>query len=204
MPSDTEIVNVGLRMVGSTRITSLSDGTKPANAANDIYDPLRKSMLSYPWNFAASRAKLARSATTPEYEFNYAYVLPSDWLYTVSVHDNDAGASSIYFKEEQVAGQNVLLSSEEDVYLRYTKDETDPNLWSVNFRRAMSTALGRDFAIPLANSNKLFQLLTIQARRDLNKAQGTDSLGSFPERRPRGSWANSRSGGFHGLHGYGR
>ena len=200
--SDTDIANNGLLLIGAKTITSLTQGNKSANTMNALYIPTRRQLLSYPWNFASFREKLARSSVTPDFEYNYAYVLPDDWLYTVSVHDNDAGAGSIVYKHEQVDNANVLLANEEDVYIRYIKDVTDPNLWTADFQKAMSSALARDAAIAISNSNKLQQAMEVRARRDLNKAQSSDAQGSFPERRPRGSWANSRNG-LHSRGGFG-
>lgn len=194
MSSKTAIANVALSLIGGTRIASFTEGTTNANIIFDLYDPLRRHLLSFPWNFATSRVQLAQLTNKPAFEFDNAYALPSDWLYTLSVHDNDAGISSIVYKEEQQDSQNVILSSEEQVFLRYTRDEEDPNLWSADFRRAMSSALARDLSIPIANSNTLQARMEIRARRDLNKAMGTDAITNFPERRPRGTWANSRNG----------
>ena len=98
MPAVTDIVNKSLRMIGATRITSLTDGSTNANAANDIYTEVRDELLrSHPWNFATKRAKLAQSATTPTFEFDYAYPLPSDWIRTVSVHDNDPRYGTLFY-----------------------------------------------------------------------------------------------------------
>ena len=194
MASKVGIANIALRLVNGGRITSFSQGNKEANLVSDLYDERRRELLSFPWNFAGIRVKLARSLTTPTFGFTYAYVLPSDWLYTVSVHDNDAGIGTILYKEEQVGGQNVLLADEEDVYLHYTKDEEDPNLMTASFRRALASSLAADLAIPIANSRGLQQELRGQAKSDLNKAKSQDSQGSFPSSRPRGSWANVRNG----------
>lgn len=194
MPSKVDVANVSLGLIGGTRITGFDKGSKNANLVSDLYDPLRLHLLSHPWNFATERVELARVSETPSFEFKYAYKLPAKWVYTVSVHDNDAGVGTIFFKEEQLGDQNVLLADEENVYLRYVTDEEDPNLWSANFRRAMSSALARDLAIPVANSNTLQARMEFRARRDLNKALSADALQSFPERRPRGSWASSRNG----------
>lgn len=194
MPGKTDIANVALGLIGGNRITSFGQGTKNANLVNDLYDPLRLHLLAYPWNFATQRIKLAQLTEVPTFEFDHAYAIPSDWVYTISVHSSDAGGSTVFYREEQLNDQNVLLSNEEQIFLRYVKDEEDPNLWSPNFRRAVSSALARDLSIPIANSNTLQARMEVRARRDLNKAQGTDSLTSFPELRPRGSWANSRNG----------
>ena len=90
MPSETDIANVALRLVGGTRITSLTQATPNANAVNDIYSQIRDDMLEYPWNFATQRVELAQVSTTPAFGFDFAYALPADWAYTISVHDNDA------------------------------------------------------------------------------------------------------------------
>ncbi len=194
MASKVGIANIALRAIGSDRITSFSDNNKRAAVVSDIYDELRITLLTGPWAFAETRVELAVSATSPVFEFDKAYVLPADWLYTVSVHDNDAGVSSVFYKESHLADQKVLLADPENLFLRYTHDEEDPNIMSAEFRHALSMALARDMAIPLASSKTMFKLFTRRATRALARARSSDALGSFPERRPRGSWANARNG----------
>jgi len=88
MPSNVDIANRALSKVGGTPITSFTQGVRNSNVVHDIYDDLRDELLDYPWNFASVRAKLARSSTTPVFGWDYAYVLPSDWIRTRSAHDN--------------------------------------------------------------------------------------------------------------------
>lgn len=195
MPGETDVINTAARLVGAERITSLTDGTKTANVASDLYEELRDYLLrSHPWNFATKRVRLARSATAPAFELDYAYVLPSDWLRTISVHDNDAGHGTLFCRTEQVGSQVVIVASSEQVYLRYVSRITDPNLMAPDFRRALEVGLARDFAIPLASSNSLQESLSQKAERALMQARSTDALGGSPELRPRGSWATSRGG----------
>lgn len=194
MISKVGIVNIGLTAIGATNIVSFDQGSKNANFASTVYEDLRRNMLSYSWNFATSRVKLARSSTVPTYEFKYAYVLPADWIYTRSVHDNNAGVGTLLYKQEQVNEQNVILADAEDVYLRYVVDEQNPQLMPADFRYALSMAIARDAAIPIANSNTLYATYEKIARQTLNKAKSTDSLGSTPERRPVGSWVKVRNG----------
>ena len=194
MPSETDIANVALRLVGGTRITSLTQATPNANAVNDIYEQIRDDMLEFPGNFATQRVELAQLSTTPAFGYDFAYALPADWLYTISVHDNDGGYGTIDYREEQVANQKVLSTDRTSVYLTYVKKETDPNLMPASFRLALASALARNLAIPLANSNVLEDQLAARAVKDLARAKSIDALSSFPEPRPRGSWANSRNG----------
>src|SRR3990167_757086 len=197
MPGVTDVVNKSLRLIGASPITSLTDGSTSANAADDIYTEVRDELLrSHPWNFATKRQQLARSATAPGFEFDYAYPLPSDWLRTISVHDNDAGHGTLLFREEIVGAQRSIVASADTIYLRYVYQMTDRNLMAADFRAALAAALARDMAITLTSSSALEERMTIKADRLLARARSADALGAFPELRPRGSWAGSR-GGFH-------
>ena len=195
MASDTDSANVALRLVGQTPITSITDGSVTGNVVDDLFTELLYDMLrSHPWNFATKRVQLARLSTAPTFEFDYAYAHPSDWLRTISVHDNDAGHGTVLYRTEQVDGQNVIVSSSDAIYLRYVYKVTDHNLMSADFRRAFQLALARDLAIPLASSNTMQEVYSREASRALARARSTDALGGFPELRPRGSWASSRGG----------
>src|SRR6266849_3505877 len=118
MPGETDVINVGLIRIGTTPIVSLTDGSPSANAAGNIYDGLRDTLLaSHPWNFATKRQNLAQSSTNPTFEFDHAYPLPSDWLRTISVHDNDAGHGTVLYRMEQVNGQKAIVTSSDQVWL---------------------------------------------------------------------------------------
>lgn len=193
MASETDIANVALRLVGGTRITSLTQGTPNANAVQDLYDHTRDRLLEYPWNFATKRVQLAESATAPAFGYDNAFTLPSDWMFTISVHDNDEGVGTVDYREEQVGNQVVLSTDVESVYIVYTYKEIDTNIMTPAFRQALASALARDLAITIANSNTLEEQLGKRAIKDLARAKSLDAMGSFPEPRPRGSWANSRN-----------
>jgi len=198
MPSQTDVANAALRLIGGGRITSFTDGSKEANACQDLYTDLLDGLLrKHFWNFATKRERLARSSTAPGFEFSYAYPVPSDWLRTVRVSDNDAGTGTIVYRQEQVAGQRCIVCSAEAVYLEYVARETDPNMWSADFVQAMEYALARDLAVPIAESNTLREEMRKEAKDRLAAAASTDAAGSFPRQRPRGSWASAR-----GLSGY--
>ena len=195
MSSETDVVNVALRLIGAKTIVSLTDGSDNASVVEDIYTETRDDLLSsHPWNFAIKRVQLARISTAPAFEFDYAYALPSDWIRTVSVHDNDAGHGTVLYRSEQVAGQKAIVSSSDSVYLRYVSMVTDTNLMPPDFRRALALLLARDLSIPLTSSNTMYEQFTRESARALTRARSSDGMGSFPELRPRGSWASSRAG----------
>ena len=195
MTAMADVVNTSLRLLGSTRITSLTDGSVPANIANDIIDDLIDDLLrQHAWNFATKREKLAQATATPAFEFDHAYAVPSDWIRTVAVHGDSGAYTRIVYREEVVESARVIVTSSDEAWMQYVARITDPNLWSADFRRAVSTSLARDMAMALANSYKLMVALDEKSRSDLARARSTDALGSIPEQRPRGSWITSRFG----------
>ena len=195
MPGETDLANISLRHVGQTPITSRTDGSVTANIVDDLFDEVRDDLLrSHPWNFATKRVKSAKSSTAPTFEFDNAFPLPADWLRTISVHSNDAGHGTILYRIEEVNGQTSIVTSSDDVYLRYVYQVTDPNLMSADFRRAFTLALGRDLAIPITSSNTLQDQLNKQFTKSMARARSADAIGASPELRPRGSWASARGG----------
>ena len=194
MASETSIINRALRQIGGTRVTSREDGT---NVADDIFDEVRDDLLrSNPWNFATKRATLAKSAVAPGFEFDYAFPLPSDWIRTISVHHNDAGAGVVAHKVEIVNDQLSIVANTEDCYLVYVFQQVNPNLMPSDFLSAFTDALARDMAIAIADSNVLQGTMADKADRSLMHARASDAMSGTPSRRPRGSWTTSRGGAY--------
>lgn len=191
MADETGICNSALSKVGATRIVSLIDGTKNANFCAEQYEKLRDQLLRrHIWNFAKARAKLAKLTPAPAFGFDNAFQLPSDWLRTVSVHDNDQGLGVIPYAIE---GRSILADSE-DVYLIYVKIVTDPNQMTADFRETLAVLLAREAAIPIAHSNSLKQDMKDDLRKALREARGTDAIEDYPEEFPVGSWDEARHG----------
>ena len=193
MPSTIDIINVALRRVGAKRIQSLGEDSAEAAVTGDLIDNVIDDLLRrHIWNFATRRAKLARLTEVPTFEFQYAYGFPADWMRTVSVHPDDAGRGNMFYREEYIDSQRVLLAGVEDVYMRYVAKVIDPNLWPPDFRQAVSMVLAKDLAMPLANSNALYDRLLVESRGAVARAQSSDAMGSSPERMPRNSWTRRR------------
>ena len=195
MSSNTDIANVTMRLLKANRITSLTDGSNNANAANDVFVEVRDDLLrSHNWNFGQKWAKLAQLTTTPVFEFDNAYALPSDWIRTVSVHDNDAGAGTLVYREGEIDDQGVILHSADELWMRYIYRVTDPNRMAADFRTAFAYALA--LAIPGVSNLSAAREERLEKRADsrLRRAKHSDALGSAPEQRPVGSWITSRGG----------
>lgn len=193
MASDTDVANRAMRLLKANRIASLTDGTKNGNVAIDVFTEVRESLLrGHKWKFNKLFVELSRHATAPTFKYDHAYVLPSNWLRTYSLHDNDIGRGSVDFEEGEIEGVGVLLCSIENAFLKYGYTLVDPNRMSADFRTAFAYALAE--AMPgISNiSGPAWIDLKKDAKDKLRGAKSSDALGQPPDRRPAGSWAATR------------
>lgn len=195
MTADVDVVNLALRALGSARIISLTDGSKNANAANDVYALIRDQVLrTSNWNFATTRVKLTEVGTAPAFGFDHQFAFPSDWLRTVSVTDNDAGFGAAIVQEETFGGQRVFLTDSDALYLKYVYRLTDPNLFPADFIIAFAIELAKRLSTSIAASNTIKADLTDEVKGLWLGSKSTDSQGQTPQRRPPGSWVSARFG----------
>lgn len=198
MASEVGIINVALRKLGASTITSRTDDTAEAIAANGQFDDLRDTLLrGHPWNFAIRRVQLAQSANTPASEFDYQYPIPTDYLRTLVVSDSDVGKTTIDYRiGSHSSDGTVILSDADQIFLTYVAQITDPNEMPPDFRRALSLALAVDLCVTLTNSATLMERIAEEAQSMLRVAKSTDAIEDFPEQRQNGSWVDSRGGGY--------
>lgn len=195
MASEVGICNSALSKIGVTQaITSLTEGTKNANACNEQYEKLRDDLLrGHVWNFAVARVALAQSSTVPAFGYDHQYPLPSDWLRTVSVHDNNAGTGALEYRIETESGDGpVIVTSADQVYLRYVSRVTDPNRMTADFREVLALKIAVELAVPIAQSGTLHDRMEAAFERKMRRARGTDAIEDSPEEFPAASWVSLR------------
>ena len=79
------LCSAALLQIGSNSISSFQESSTESEIAGNIYPIIRDGLLSsYPWSFAISQSHLGRIDTTPIADFNYAYLLPTDFLRIIS------------------------------------------------------------------------------------------------------------------------
>lgn len=195
MPDEVDVANMALGFLKVQKITSLTQKVKNSNAVQAIFDLVRDDLLySHPWGFATRWVKLARLSNVPEAEFDYTYSVPTDWLRTVRICDNDAGRGTAEFREGYIDDKTVIMSSASELWMEAILLVTDVNRWSPGFRRLMAESLARDLAKDLANSTTLYDKYEKSARRKLAQARSINSMGQKPRQLPRGTWADARGG----------
>jgi len=182
------IWNSALIKIGAT-VIMLGDGSKNANACNEQYPKVRDDLLrGHTWNFARALQKLAQNSTAPTFGFDHAYQLPTDWLRTVTVHDNDAGVGNVRYR---MTGRTIH-SDASDIYLDYVRQVTDPNDMPSDFREALAWMLAMDLVQSIAQSSTQFKQLDKSAKLAVAKARSTDAIEDYPPDQAPSHWVTVR------------
>lgn len=154
MPSEADLLNSSLALIGAKPITGIDEGTQNANWCKTLYPPLRRAVLSlHHWNFAEDRLKLSQGPT-PAFGFAYSYPLP-DYVLKIKefygANPTNAGdpvaiswasdlrvsAMATFYKVEQ---RNVLTNYGE-AFIIFIRDIDNPTLWSPLFYQILSVWL---------------------------------------------------------------
>ena len=169
MPSAVEIANLALYQIGDSTITSFDDGNNRANIVKAYYPVARDSVLEeHSWNFAEKRATLARvGGSTPEFDFDYFYQIPTDCLRVRKTDDSDY--------EWKVEGDK-LLSDATIVKILYTKKEEDTNRFSPLFVEALMYKLASLIAEPIRKDKNLAEHMIAKFKDTISIAKGVDAV----------------------------
>lgn len=144
--SETDIVNDALGRLGISPVMALTDATKQAQFANRFYESTRDEVLaSHPWNFATRRTVLAQLSVPPDFEWLYAYQLPTDNLRLLQLNGYDLGKS----RDTWAIEANRLLTDAERADIRYVSRVTDTTLYPALFSEALSLKLAAKLCAPL-------------------------------------------------------
>ena len=162
----TDIINAALIRLGANRVNSIDDNNPRARIMKDLYEIIRKRVLEeHRWSFATGRSELTLSASTPDFGYNYYYVLPSDCLYVQTEASNN---------KYEIEG-NLLMSDEELVQIKYTIDETSVSKFSANFVKAFFLELAMEACYAITESHTLVAALRSEKDMVLPMAKSISS-----------------------------
>jgi hypothetical protein len=182
--SVVQIVNNALIRIGASAITSLTENSEAARAANLVYEQIRDATLrDHIWNFAVKRIALAQEVDTPAFEYSFQYALPSDCLRVLQMQEKDM----IY----KIEGRK-LLTDEGSAKIMYISRVTDPNEFDAMFVEALSARLAAELSIPLAESSTLYQNMMEIYRIKITDARSVDGQESGEPNIVTDTWLNSR------------
>ena len=185
-PTETSIANAALTLLGERRISSLDDNTKAAKTLKDRYDEVRDDVLrAHPWNFATTRAALAKNATAPTWGFANAYDVPTDFLRLIEI---DNPANHTY----QVEGRQIVTDMGAPLNIIYTRQATVVVHYDPMFRQAFAAALAADVAeVFTGTTSKVEQLLGIMQEK-IRTARVPDGQEPSPSEMIASEWLDAR------------
>lgn len=198
MASEVQVANRALTKLGSFRILSLDDDSKPARAIKSCFDDLRDDELrSYGWQFALKRVQLVASATAPDHGWTYQYPLPADFLALDMVNDQFPAVSL----DDYITNDVIEYSHEANVIMtdftsplkvRYIARITDPNQWDANFREVLACRIAAEVAEELTQSGPKRQQAWDEYKRALVRAITSNSFERPPVMLADDSWIMGR------------
>lgn len=184
MASVVGIVNNALIKIGENTITALSENTKAARIANQIYEQTRDALLrSHPWNFAMSRGECAQLSTTPAFGFAYEFALPSDCLRVLRMEEHDY--------DFKVEGRKIL-TDESTCKILYIKQVVDPNQFDAMFVEVLSARMALELSYSLAENNQLTDMMAALYKQKIREARSMDGQESSPDELLATTWTDSR------------
>lgn len=170
----TKICNLALIEARETVISGDVD-TSPSRQAEDCrlhFEQVHRRTLkrSRP-AFAQKRSDLALDSTDPEFDWNFAYLLPADFLEVVRFNGELVTPATPRYELE---GQ-TLLTNEGAARLVYIYPELDTSRWDNEYIQAFIYALGTKLASTLRGDIKRAEELEALARDALSEASAASA-----------------------------
>ncbi|MDG4721588.1 MULTISPECIES: hypothetical protein [Thalassospira] len=86
MPSETDIANIAMQLIGEQPITSLDEDSDRARLAKAYFrGAVDRVLAAHSWTWAKKRSLLSDATETPAFGYSYQYLLPADCLRVWSI-----------------------------------------------------------------------------------------------------------------------
>lgn len=185
MASEVGICNRALQKLGADRITSLTQDSRNARSCNALYESLRDAELrAHPWSFAVTRTTLAPDATAPEFDYDYAFSVPSDCLRVLKSNDP--------YLDWQFESNKILTNEGDTIYVRYIKRVEDPNAFDSLFIEALASRLAMELCEELTQSNQKAQLIRDDYKNTIREARRNNAIERLSDEPPEDTWVLAR------------
>jgi hypothetical protein len=156
--SKTSVCNMSLARFGAIRINDFDDaseaGTSIIYCRLFFYQTAKALMRSHWWRFARHRVQLSQDPNTPDFQWNYAYHLPSDFLRHILIYDGSDMPQGRTYVSYELEGQRLLID-ESEVYMKYIRWIEDVGAWDPLFIEVMVLQLAQKLCIPLTQDAKI-------------------------------------------------
>jgi hypothetical protein len=166
----TQLANMALVKLGKARLTDVTtDTTEEAVVARLFFDEMRDQILDEgPWTFSIKRSQLGQLASTPEFEYDYEFQLPTDCLRVLEVNETTSGAI-----DYKIEGRK-LLTNDTAMEIQYISQVTDVSQWSASFKRAFIARMAAEMSYHFRSDKDHTRLLFQQYEQAVQRGLATD------------------------------
>lgn len=181
MQSTIAICNTALSAyLGAAPISSMDEASPEAEECKRHYDQVRRSLLQrWPWVFASRREALVERAINDRAgAWAYSYARPAHLLSVQWVNSASAASAAFAHGRSNDAPREMtadaIYSNVPDAVIEYTRDETDPTLFTPAFADVLAASLAAAIAMPMTRDNAKKREAQQDAANLLNQAMVLD------------------------------
>lgn len=169
MATRVSICSNALLMLGAQTINAMNEGTDRARIASNLYDSARDDLLrSHPWNCAVKRVILAPESVAPAFDYSAQFLLPGDWLRTLSVGPD---GYEVDYKSES----GMLLANGTSLALRYIFRNDNEGTWDAMLVTAMELKMAAAMAYGITKSASMVELRAKLLELHMKQARSVDA-----------------------------
>lgn len=159
------LANSALVLVGAVRIQSFDEGSTESVVIQEFYERTFRALLSsYPWKFASKQRSLPLIPEKPEYEYEFMFQLPSDYVWIQRAFPN---------QDYKILGDR-LHSNYKEIGINYTW-RVEEELMSIPFEQTFVYYLASQICISLTEDSQKQQVLYTQYMDHARTARSLDS-----------------------------
>jgi hypothetical protein len=187
--SVVSICNLALQKLGAQRITALDEDSNNARDCNACYEQKRDQELrANKWKFSICRATLAPSATEPDFDFAYAFPVPTDFLRLLPPNRNALD----WTMESHTGTQHILTNDGDTLEIRYIKRITDPEQFDPLFVEMLACSLALQLSEKITQSNTKKDSIKEDYKRARAEARLINAFEQPTEDDPEDPWLAAR------------
>lgn len=190
--SNVSIANLALQKLGEPTIVSLTEDSRNARSMNACFEAMRdRELRAYAWHFTKKRATLAPSSVAPEFQYTYAFPLPSNYLRLIKF----ARAGSDWHLEQHEGALAILTNDGNALEIRYQAKVTDPTLFDPIFVDMLACKLAWHCCEQITQSNAKKDALMQEYVYHRAEARRTNAFEVTPPPQPVDDWITARRTG---------
>lgn len=189
MNSAEDLCNLALSHIGVEPITDLNGTDKISRTCNTHYTSALKYVLGqHFWNFAMTRAEIAKDASVPAFGWSARFSLPSDFLLLYGFSNDSA-------KFDYEIEDGYLLCNKTSLKIKYVKYFTSVSNMDPAFIKALAYYLAADLAWPLNQSRSLGDKMELRYEKTIRNAKATDAISAPINEIIDDTWMDARVNG---------